>query len=177
VLAWKPVNTAWAYSQRSAAFPTLAPMGRAADTAFAGVRNASVTRASVPPQWRRSGDGNAIRLSFDPGSRPALEIFEPAPNWRGHRRIALDITNPGSAPLVLTLRILDRRHNWEHADRFNLPLVIAPATRRIVEVPLSEVESAPTHRRMNMADIANVMLFAPQPVPMRDFYVSRIWLE
>ncbi len=177
VLAWQPVTSAWAYAQRSRAFPTLAPMGSVADAAFAGARNAAVTRASVPPKWQRPDDGEAMRLAFESGSTPALEIFEPAPDWRGYRRIALDITNPGSAPLVLALRILDRQHNWEHADRFNLPLVIAPETRRLVEVPLIDVETAPAQRHMDMTAIANVMLFAPQPVPMREFYVSRIWLD
>jgi hypothetical protein len=177
VLAWEPFNTARAYSQRSRAFPTLAPMGSVADAAFAGARNASVTRSPLPPQWRRPGDGDALKLSFEAGSTPAFEISEPASDWRGHRTLSIDITNPGSAPLVLTLRILDRSHNWEHVDRFNLPLVIAPATRRIVEVPLSDVEAAPASRRMDMAGIANLMLFSPQPVENREFHVSRIWLE
>jgi hypothetical protein len=177
LLGWGPVYAAWAYSQRRAAFPTLVPMGLIADTAFAAGRNAAMTRASLPSQWLRPGDAEALRISFDPGSKPALSIFEPAPDWRDHRRLNVDITNPGPEPLVLTLRIHDQTHNWEYADRFNRQLVIDPETRTTVEVALTDVETAPAGRRMDMAAIVSVMLFAWHPVPMHEFYVSRIWLD
>jgi hypothetical protein len=77
----------------------------------------------------------------------------------------------------LTLRIHDRLHNWEYEDRFNRQLVIAPSTRKIVGIPLQDIEVAPARRRMDMAAITSVMLFAWYPVPTHEFYVSRIWLD
>ena len=75
------------------------------------------------------------------------------------------------------LRILDATHDWSHEDRFNLPLVIPPRSRTTVRVALPAVEAAPATRRMDMARIANVMLFGRPPATPGALYVSRIWLE
>jgi hypothetical protein len=44
-------------------------------------------------------------------------------------------------------------------------------------VTLEAVAAAPAARRMDMARIANVMLFGRPPAAPGALYVSRIWLE
>ena len=87
------------------------------------------------------------------------------------------MTNAGPSELSLVFRILDVTHDWSHEDRFNLPLVIAPRTRTTVRIALPAVEAAPATRRMDMARIANVMLFGRPPATTGALYVSRVWLE
>jgi hypothetical protein len=177
VLAWTPLQCARAYAERRASFPQLAPAGRVADAQFIRPHGAMLAPASLPAQWAQPGDREALRLSFAAGSRPALEVFEPAPDWRGYAMLALDVTNPGPAPASFILRVLDARHDWSHEDRLNLPVVIPAGTRTTVRVALQAVAEAPARRPMQMDSIANLMLFATAPLSGEAFYVSRIWLE
>jgi hypothetical protein len=176
LLAWQPLQCARAYAERKRAFPTLLQAASGSDLYFTQARNASLQRSEVPAAWRTAQDGTAVRLEYG-GRRPALEIGEPAPDWRGHDRLMLDLVNPGDQPLEFVLRILDAHHDWSHEDRFNMPVVIPAASRVTVQVSLAAVASAPARRRMDMAAIKNVMLFAPAPLPGTEFYVPRIWLQ
>ena len=177
VLAWAPLHCARAYAERAAAYPTLAPMGPLADDAFAGARNATLTHHPLPIQWRHGGEPEALRLVFKPGARPALELVEAVSDWRGRDVLAIDLTNAGSAPARMILRVLDEHHDWTHEDRLNLPLDVPARTRMTVRVAMAEIERAPARRRMDLAKVANVMLFATRPMQGESFYVSRIWLE
>jgi len=178
VLAWPPLQCAAGYVTRRLEFPVLAEAEHAADLYFLRARNAELARAALPPRWPdAAGKGKALRLRFEPGSRPALELSEPPPDWRGHAVLALDITNPGDRALEFTLRILDAHHDWSSGDRLNLPVVVPAATRTTVRVALATVEAAPARRPMDMSAIANVMLFSRTPTAGGEFYVSQIWLE
>jgi hypothetical protein len=177
-LVWTPLECARAYAQRAANFPTLAPIGEPADAVFANARDARITHAPVPAPWHRADDTSAaLRLDFAAGARPAFELAEIAPDWRGYEVFALDLTNPGEEAASFVLRILDSHHDWSHEDRLNLPVVVPPRTRTTVRVSLDVVEHAPARRPMDLAAIANVMLFATAPSANRSYYVSRVWLE
>ena len=97
-------------------------------------------------------------------------------DWRGHPVLALDLTNPGDGTPVHVAHPRRRAH-LENRDRLNLPGAIPPRTRVTVRVALAAVESAPPARRMDMARIANVMLFGQRVDGAGEFYVSRVWLE
>jgi hypothetical protein len=177
LLAWQPLECALAYANRAAGFPVLVRGARHADLYFLRGRSAEIDRRALPARWRQPDDELALRVGYVSGARPALELFEPAPDWRGYRVLALDLTNPGATGLQFTLRILDAGHNWESNDRLNMPLVLPPQTRLTVRVAVAAVESAPAGRRMDLSRIANLMLFADGPAAGSEFYVSRIWLE
>jgi len=177
ILAWQPLQCAIAYAARAEAFPTLADgEARPGDTFVAG-HNARVDRGPLPARWARPGDAASVHLRFDRASYPAFDLFEPAPDWRGYSVLALDVTNPGAAPLWFTLRIHDVHHDWSNEDRLNLPVDIPAGTRTTVRISIAAIAAAPAHRRMDMARIANVMLFSHAPAAGTEFYVSRVWLE
>ena len=178
IAAWEPLQCARAYGQRHAAFPVIAPVGAVADAAFIGARHATIEHAVLPGRWAGSGvERAALKLTFDPGSRPALEIREPPPDWRGHDALAVDVTNPGDQPVAMILRVLDAHHDWSSEDRLNLPVVIDARTRVTVRVSLDALAHAPAHRLMDLSSIANVMLFARAPVAGDALYVSSVRLE
>jgi hypothetical protein len=106
-----------------------------------------------------------------------VQFVEPQPDWRAFSVIAVDLTNVAPSDLTLVLRIMDATHDWSHEDRFNLPLVIPAQTRTTVRVALPAVEAAPATRRMDMARVADVMLYARPPAAPGALYVSRVWLE
>jgi hypothetical protein len=177
LLAWEPLQCAKAYAERSRVFPVLLQGARPSDLYFTQARNGTLARAAVPERWLEPGDSDAVRLEHRSGHKAAIEIAEPAPDWRGHDSLLLDLVNPAARPLQLTLRILDAHHDWSDADRFNMPVVVPPTSRVVVHVALAAVAAAPSRRVMDMGDIRNVMLFARQPLPGTEFYVARVWLR
>jgi hypothetical protein len=177
VLAWQPLQVARAYAARHAAFPTLLPLGAVADASFATAHRAVLSHGPLPPRFRREGDSDSIRLDFAAGARPGLRLFEPAPDWRAHQVLAIDLTNPGVAPVFLTVRVLDSSHDWTHPDRFNQQVEIPPSTRVTLRLSLAAIAESPRGRRMDLAAIADLMLFAARPVDGGEFFVTRIWLE
>lgn len=177
VLAWEPLRCAAAYAARRAAFPVLAQAGYAGDRYFLQAHQGELAREPLPDRWRRPGEGPALALRIAAGAQPAFDIDEPEPDWRGYRVLALDVTNPGTAPVQGVLRIHDRRHNWEYEDRFNLPVLIPPRTRATLRVAVAAIEAAPRGRRMDLAAVDELLLFTTAPVAGDRLYVSRVWLE
>lgn len=177
LLAWQPLQCARAYAARASSFPVLIPAGPRADGLFTLPDGASLTYVQLPEPYRRPGDADSLRLEFAPGTKPGLQVVEPYPDWRGHDVLALDITNPSPQPAHLVLRILDATHDWSHADRFNQSIVIPGAARMTVRISLEAVATSPARRRMDMGAIANVMLFARQPLEAGELYLTGVWLE
>lgn len=177
LLAWEPLRCATAYAERSRAFPVLLQGTGSASLYFARGHDSRLGREEIPAAWRKAGDGKAVRLTCRGGTRPALELLEPAPDWRGYHTLNLDLVNPGDRPLKFVLRVLDAHHDWTDEDRFNKPVRVAPASRVTLQVPLAAVEAAPARRRMDMTAISNVMLFSGAPLMGTGFYVARIWLQ
>jgi hypothetical protein len=176
-VAWRPMQAATAYAQRAAQFPVLAQFERTRHLYFVTPEGTVTGLAELPAPWSQRAGERALRLEFDAAHPPAVQLIEPSPDWRGYSVVAADLTNPGETEIRLVFRILDATHDWTHADRFNLPLVLPPRTRTTVRVALDAVESAPATRRMDMARIANVMLFGRDNPAAGELYVSRLWLE
>jgi hypothetical protein len=177
ILAWQPLQCARAYATRKAAYPTLSPLGEAADAAFGRSHSAHVSYGPLPERYRRPGDGESMRLAFAAGARPAWQVTEPMHDWSGASVLVLDVTNPLPEPAHVMLRIFDANHDWTNADRFNQPLVLPAATRTSVRIALPAVMMSPRGRRMDMTRIADVMLFATASLPAGELYLTRIALE
>ena len=177
LIAWHPLQAARAYAQRAAQFPTVAQFREPRDLTFVTTDGAGVAIVDLPAPWAQRAGERALRLGFDTHRAPAVQVLEPSPDWRGYIVVAADLTNPTDEEVGLTLRIHDATHDWSHEDRLNLPLVLAPRTRITVRVALSEVQSAPASRPMDLGRIANVMLFGRPAERPGEIYVSRMWLE
>jgi len=176
-VGWRPLEAAIAYAGRAAAFPVIAQFRGERDLYFVTTDGTGSSISALPAPWVQQDGETALRLAYEAGHPPAVQVVEPSRDWRGYGVVAVDLTNAGDAELTMVLRILDAGHDWSHEDRLNLPLVIPPRTRTTVRVALAAVEAAPAARRMEMARIANVMLFGRGTAAPGELYVSRIWLE
>lgn len=176
-IIWPPLQAARAYAHRAAIFPDIARFQDPADLYFIEIEGLEARLVPLPSPWRRGPDDRALRITYDARHAPAIQITEPSPDWRAYSVVAVDITNPATHALQVTFRVLDATHDWTHEDRFNESLSIPPQTRIVVRVPLSAVEAAPERRIMDLARIANVMLFGHGAPESADMYASRIWLE
>ena len=109
VLAWPPLECAMAYARRSAVFPVLNVGLQRADLYFIRGYHASIDRQTLPERFRGSDGETALRVRYATGDQLRYELFEPVPDWRDYGVLALDLTNPATTPLELTLRLLDAR--------------------------------------------------------------------
>jgi hypothetical protein len=176
-VAWPPLQAAHAYAHRAVVFPTIVDFGSPEGLRFVTTEGSPAWIAALPAPWAQEADERALRIRYDEQHVAAMRILEPQADWRGYSIVALDITNPAERELELTFRVFDAAHDWNHADRLNLPVVIPPQTRTTIRVSLAAVESAPQGRSMDLARIADVMLFGRQGQPRAELYLSRIWLE
>ncbi len=177
VLARDPVTCAVAYAGRAAQFPVLLQARGAGSLYFLRGDQAEVRTVELPAAFARGAHETALQVAYAPGSQPGLQLFEPAGDWRGYHAVLLDVTNPGDRPLPLILRIADVATDWATWDRLNHALTVPARSRITVRVPMAEVGAAPRDRPMDLARIADVMVFAPRPAPGTEFFVSRLWLE
>jgi len=176
-IVWPPLRAANAYAHRAVAFPTIVDFRGPEGLRFVTTEGSPAWIAALPAPWAREADEHALRIRYDEHHVAAMRILEPQADWRGYSIVAMDITNPAERDLQLTFRVFDAAHDGNHADRFNLPLVIPPQTRTTIRVALAAVESAPQGRSMDLARIADVMLFGRESQPPAELYLSRIWLE
>ena len=177
VVAWPPLQVAQAYALRARQFPVIAEFSGARALAFVETQGSSAEVVELPAPWMQSPGERSLRIAYRDGEPRAVQVVEPSRDWRGYSRIAVDLTNPGDSELRLTVRIFDAPHDMDYRDRFNLPIAVPPRARTTVRVALAAVETAPASRRMDMARIADVMLFGQPRDGSGEFYVSRLWLE
>lgn len=173
LLAWPVIQCARTYAERAAALPVLVPLPGRAEHRFVRVHEATPARVAWPARWQRPGDeGEVLALRFARGSSPALELHEPAPDWRGFDVLAVDVANPGPEPLAFVLRISDLHHDWTHVDRLNLPVSFPPQARTTLRLSLAELRKAPQVREMDLGAIANVMLYSAGPQAGEEVFVA-----
>lgn len=175
--SWPPLEAACAYLDRTRRFPVVAAFEGPRDLYFVTTQGLAADIVPLPSRWAEGPGEHALRIRYAANRPPTVQFTEPSPDWEGFRAIALDVTNASDVELHLVLRILDAEHDWSHEDRFNHRITIPAGTRSTIRVPLEAVRSAPARRPMDLANIANVMLFGNDPVGGGNLYVSRLWLE
>jgi hypothetical protein len=175
--SWRPLEAARAYFDRAQRFPVVAAFDRPRDLYFVTTQGLAADVVPLPARWADAPGERALRIRYAANRPPAVQLAEPSPDWRGFHAIALDVTNAADVELPLVLRILDAGHDWSHEDRFNYRFALPASTRRTIRVPLEAVRSAPAGRPMDLAGIADVMIFSHDPLAGGDLYVSRLWLE
>lgn len=176
---WPVANATVAYALRTSEFPTLLGGNSWPDRYFTQTRGVEAAPSRLPSAWSRAGDPESLRVRIVGQSWPGVTLSEPQPDWRRYSRLVLDLTNPESHPMTLTLRVHDLAHNNLATDRFNINLELAGSRRQTVVVPLEAIERAPAGRRIDLSRIAGLIIFnAGDPASIgRHYYITRIWLE
>lgn len=161
------VWAAAALVHRHAEFPVLAAFDSRLDLYFFQPHTQAL---QVMPEG-----GLSVRLPRQ--DWPGLALSEPLPDWSGYRTLILDFNNPQPEPLHLTIRVHDRQHNQQSDDRFNRRFVLPPLAPYRLEIALADIQAAPKTRRMDLSDIAELIIFGAPQTAGREFVIKRIWLE
>jgi hypothetical protein len=142
------VRMSVAYVHRNGQFPVIADFRSPIDQFW-----------TVGYGTNRSLRGDALEVEFVGGPWPGVSLHEPVPDWSGYRTLLIDVENPDTVKLGLTVRVHDRGHWREYSDRFNRHYELAAGERRTLRIDLGEVARAPKGRLMDMRQISNVALF------------------
>jgi len=120
---------------------------------------------------------SAVRLRLPPGRYPGFWLRYFPGDWRGMRALRLLIINPEPAPIELTVRIDDAEHDHGlgMGDRYNRSFPLVPGVNRI-EIPLSDVATAPHSRRFDLERVQSLLVFAVNIKQPRDIVIGPIVL-
>ncbi len=176
-LLFPAATAARAYWYRESSFPVLADFDQYVNDFFLSGDRSVLTLIQLPSELARHSDEHALEVRFQRGAYPGIDFIEPHADWRGYKTLALDIANPTGQELSFILRVHDRRHNHGHEDRFNRTLSVAPHSRAVLEVPLSEIEHGPVNRTLDLGQIAGMTLFRPRGSTADRMDVCKVWLE
>jgi VanZ family protein len=167
-----------AYRERGAQFPVLAQFRSPRDLYFVTSRGTDTRLVPTDERPDRSGSGIALQTTLDSRPWPGFELFELMPDWRGHRLLKVDLSNPGATDLTLILRVNDRGHRGGADDRFNMGVLLPPRTRRVLSIPLVAMESSPRTRKMDLSEIDQLIVFrSGGGAPDQALRLHRVWLE
>lgn len=173
VLVLVPLGTDWAaVVKRNADFPCIVCPANWLD-----LRMLTASGASVDLVRADGLDAAFLEVRLDRETFPGLAWEWPVADWRGFDTLIVELTNPGSEPLALTLRIDDALHDSRYADRFNHRIRLGPEARHRECIPLSGIQAAPQEREMDLSQVARVMLFGGGRAQGQEFWVHRIGLE
>jgi hypothetical protein len=161
------VSMTRAYLYRNAQFPRLATFASPLEMYWIvgfGVR-------------REIHDG-ALDMEFDAEQFPGISFFEPVPDWRRFKILAVEVQNTDARlALKMGVRVHDIGHGREFVDRFNRMFELAPGERRTLRVPLQDIRTGPRNRLMNMAQISDVSLFRGHDSPSQRLRLYGMRLE
>ncbi len=177
VLAWPPVEVAYAYAQRARSFPVIVDFNERLGLRFVAKQGVLAQAVPLPERWAATPGERALHVRFVGDAWPGVEIFEVPPDWSEYRVLVLDLVNPSETDLNITVRIDDRQHNRQFHDRYNGRFILRARTREVLRIPLSEVERAPRGRPFDLQHVARMLIFKRETQSDEALYFVRAALE
>ncbi len=162
-----PALTMAAYIQRAWQFPKLVDLNSRLGHHFLYASEA---------HFVSTGDGG-ILVEPDRGHWPGVSLEEVWPDWRGYSTLVIDLTNPGTQSFRIFVRIDDRRPEPQYKDRYNQQFELTPQSRRVIRIPLAEIEFAPGGAEIDLAHMQKIILFEDGGASTQAFYLNSLRLE
>lgn len=165
------------YGFRDAAFPHLMDFESYWEGRFVDTRDARVTLGYLPEPWTDPTRLVGV-VTFGPGAWPALDLVEPYPDWTGYDRLTLKVWSELADPVTVSVRVDDHHPEADERfdQRFQTSLEIVPGENAI-SIPLSDVRDGPSGRRLDLAHVRRVILYASRVERPFTLYVDDIRLE
>lgn len=176
---WSLGEALLAYRERARQWPTVLDLSSARDWYFLRLHGMTIDDGTRANCAAGGGERPGLALRITGGDYPGVTHLEPRPDWSRFHALKLDLTNPDSMPIALTLRVHDRAHDKRLDDRFNFTFELGPASRSVVTIELEDVAKAPASRRMDLQRVDGLILFTMGDPGLigRRFCVNRVWLE
>ncbi len=156
-----------AYVQRASRLPQLVGLDSALGRHFLVPSEAQFISAS---------DGS-LRVQPEKGRWPGLALEKVWPDWRDYTSLVIDLSNTGTQAFWILVRIDDRRPDPHYRDRYNQQFELAPMSRRVIRIPVAEIQAAPTGSKMDIEHMQRILLFEDGSTSCFPFYVNSMRLE
>jgi hypothetical protein len=141
-----------AYLNRRLALPDLWRYGNPLDLYFLKADCSSMTLQREPV--------GAASFALQRCAYAGFSLLEPYPRWQDFRSFSVELSNPDAQPLVVTLRIQDRAHDWSYEDRFNRSFRLEAGERRLLRIPVVDILHGARKRQLDLEHMAQIMVFA-----------------
>lgn len=109
----------------------------------------------------------------------AVDFRNLYPDWRNFSTLKIDIEVQSAQAFPLTVRVHDKEHlkgSQPHSDRFNRRFALQPGGN-VLEIPLEEIESGPTTRKLDLSRIDGLVLFSNEDENEHKVRLHRVWLN
>ena len=159
------------YIQRNNAFPLLVDLGAGWSDSFIDYNQAELLCGL--DQYKNEGLHEVL---FAPGRFSGVSVREPVANWSTYRHLKFSVVSSAEVDVVLVIRIHDKQHNQEYSDRFNQALVVRPGINDY-SLTLGSIREGPIARKLDLSQIAGIILFlSQQSLPVK-LSIGNLYLE
>jgi hypothetical protein len=168
-----------AYVERTHRFPTVLEFGSETALYFVELRDCEAAPIRLPQEGTAHDGRDALLIRFSGKEWPGISAVEPVPDWRGYRRLRIDVANPGPADIGLGVRVDEIGHGLQYSDRYNAVFMLRAGTSQVLDVMLEDVAAAPRHGRLDLARVGELVLFRASSATARksEIILTRVWLE
>lgn len=177
IMALVPLGKlAFAYIKRDQSFPVLVDFDSSWYQKFMSTNFTNLIVVSAPVGWGQEPGKLVAMVNMQQTEYPGIVFEELQPDWTDYDYLNFKMysTNPDS--FVLVVRVHDKKHNNNLNDRFNKRIDILQG-ENVARIPIETIRVAPKHRKINMEEIEELILFAVRPEKPVGFYLSNIWLD
>lgn len=161
--------TGWVYAQR-AAHPEIVWDAR---------RESWRVFIEPPPNgtFVRLPDKHRARFTATGHSYAGIAIREPPSDWRGYEALRVALSNPGSVPIAVNVRVDDLPRDTEYEDRFNRERLVPAGAELQWRIPISEIEQGPRGRPLELSHITRIAVFLSPGSRGASFDLESVRLE
>jgi VanZ family protein len=166
------LDESWYYLRAQAAFPLLAGFETPIETH--GL-NREMLRV---PELHTQGD-YALQIKLSTKLYSGIKFARLLRDWRGFKRLSVDIYNADTKPFMMSIRVHDiyhKRSDWDNSDRFNRSFHLNPGWNHL-SFALDDIQTAPAKRTMDMANISWVEIFVGKLPAPKTIYIDNLRLE
>ncbi len=121
----------------------------------------------------------SLRATFTTEEYSAVEFNYLPADWNGYDRLLFSIHNPHSEPVALYIKIHDKKHEelgQLYNDRYNHRWLLRQGWNDL-SISLTDIESAPTQRRMDLSRITTLQFFTHRLNRPQNLYFDQIGLK
>ncbi|KJS31570.1 MAG: hypothetical protein VR64_11020 [Desulfatitalea sp. BRH_c12] len=121
----------------------------------------------------------SLRIGLQPLIYSGARIGYFPRDWRGFKVLSVDLYNPDSDPMRLTVRVNDKAHNqrgYDFHDRFNRTYILEQGWHTIA-IPIEDIRLAPRDRTMDLHDMSDFMVFTALLSGPRALYLDNLHLR
>lgn len=161
------------YIDRAKAFPVITAFHEQWSSSFILFNNAEILKDST---IKGSKNSRLYLIRFNQGRYPGVSVIEPEPDWSKYDDLRFTIFSRYEKSIELVLRVHDKKHNQEHADRFNKKLYLRQGINEI-EISLKDIKHGPINRELDLSNVAGIILFSNDVEDELELALGNIYLK